>query len=117
METDTVATVEERIVDTITLVLDSIPATDSVLLADTAQFIPPFEADTLGFSEADTLNPANDSIAGMQGDTLEVALKKKIRPRSQSAIETQVICSASDSSYRDMTQKKIYYFGNAEAKY
>ena len=117
VETDTVATVEERIVDTIALVLDSIPATDSVLLADSAQFIPPFEADTLGFSEADTLNPSNDSIAGMQGDTLEVALKKKIRPRSQSAIETQVICSASDSSYRDMTQKKIYYFGNAEAKY
>ena len=28
--------------------------------------------------------------------------------RSESAIETKVICSASDSSYRDMNKKKIY---------
>ena len=55
-----------------------------------------------------------DSLAILQDsvviDTVKTVQKqriKKSRP-SDSAIETQVICSASDSSYRDMNQKKIY---------
>ena len=101
--------VQERIVDTITLVLDSIPA-DSV---------PQFVTDTLA-PTADSLSINNDSLSpidSLRHDTLQHK-KRRITPkRSDSAIETQVICSASDSSYRDMEQKKIFYFGSAEAKY
>ena len=95
--------VEERIVDTITVVLDSIPVADT---------LPVFDS----IVGTDSLAILQDSVAI---DTVKPVQKqriKKSRP-SDSAIETQVICSASDSSYRDMNQKKIYYFGNAEAKY
>lgn len=100
--------VPERIVDTFNLVLDSIvPDTvpfevaDSLLLSDTI------------IRQVDTV-PALDSIPG---DTSTPAPRRIVPKRSASAIETQVICSATDSVYRDMVQKKVYYYGNAEAKY
>ena len=108
---DSAAIAKPRITDTITMVFDT------VVMDTTAQFV----VDSIASSDSlaltlDTI-PALDSIGY---DTLkhEKSRTKKITPRrSDSAIETQVVCSASDSSYRDMNQKKIYYFGNAEAKY
>ena len=105
----------ERIIDTLTLVLDSVPAEQDVLI-DTIN--------TININGADTLTMVLDTLAATQSmdstahDSLVTTKKPRfIPPRSESAIETQVICSASDSSYRDMKVKKIYYFGNAEAKY
>ena len=120
-----------RIIDTIPIVADS-TGSDA---------FPDFDADTL-VSQADSLRMLdtlyftsdditlldslqheslqNDSLRSdtLQNDTLKRATRRRITPRrSESAIETQVICSASDSSYRDMNKKKIFYFGNAEAKY
>ncbi len=95
--------VEERIVDTITVVLDSIPVADT---------LPVFDS----IVGTDSLAILQDSVAIDTTKPVQKQRIKKSRP-SDSAIETQVICSASDSSYRDMNQKKIYYFGNAEAKY
>ena len=107
---------KERIVDTITLVSESIYADtvpevifDSIPMPDSLDFI-------LDSIPSDSVH-AFDSL---QHDSLKHKPHsfEKIKPkRSESAIETQVICSASDSSYRDMNQKKIYYYGNAEAKY
>jgi lipopolysaccharide assembly outer membrane protein LptD (OstA) len=102
--------IQERIIDTITMVLDSIPA-------DT---VPQFVTDTLALT-ADSLSiNINDSLSpidSLRHDTLKHKTRRFKPKRSDSAIETQVICSASDSSYRDMEQKKIFYYGNAEAKY
>ena len=102
--------IQERIVDTITMVLDSIPA-------DT---VPQFVTDTLALT-ADSLSiNINDSLSpidSLRHDTLKHKTRRIKPKQSDSAIETQVICSASDSSYRDMEQKKIFYYGNAEAKY
>ncbi len=99
----------ERIIDTITLVSDSIAA-------DT---VPLFVPDTL--MQLDSLSRPIDSLPPLDSltkDTLKQTTHRRITPkRSDSAIETQVICSASDSVYRDMNQKKIFYYGNAEAKY
>ena len=131
--TDSTVSVSERIIDTIRLVFDSIAepqdslsvawdsslitqdsarlTQDSVLMAqDSVLVAEEMAADTLIAIGADTVASASDSI--------RPAKRRHITPRrSSSAIETQVICSASDSSYRDMNQKKIFYFGNAEAKY
>lgn len=95
--------VEERITDTITMVLDSIPVADTIPVFDT-------------IVGTDSLTMLQDSVVI---DTVKTVQKQRIRKSkpSDSAIETQVICSATDSSWRDMNQKKIYYFGNAEAKY
>ena len=105
--------IKERIVDTLTLVLDTIPAVDTIPVMD-----------SIATMETDSVAPSsvNDSIPmvqdSLQTDTLAQVKPRRFTPkRSDSAIETQVICSASDSSYRDMNQKKIYYYGNAEAKY
>ncbi|MBQ3738151.1 MAG: LPS-assembly protein LptD [Bacteroidales bacterium] len=106
---DTVANVPDRIIDTIPILMDSVPA-------DT---VPPFIMDTIMLPDTvqiptDTLTP-HDSL---RHDTLTHEKPIPLRPqRSASAIETQVICSAADSVYRDVKQKKIYFFGNAEAKY
>ena len=110
---DTMTVVEPRIVDTITLVLDSVPAADTVVVADS---IAPVEMDSLN------LSPVNDSVKmvqdSIQADTMvQTKPQRKLPRRSESAIEVQVVCTATDSSYRDMIEKKIYYFGNAEAKY
>lgn len=107
--TDTVANVPDRIIDTIPILMDSVPA-------DT---VPPFIMDTIMLPDTvqiptDTLTP-HDSL---RHDTLTHEKPIPLKPqRSASAIETQVICSAADSVYRDVKQKKIYFFGNAEAKY
>ena len=115
-EVDSTTLVQERIIDTITLVADSVEmAQDPVM-------------DSLGAMAVDSLTSVLDSIsetpnfASLQdttaNDTLKTATRQQVMPhRSESAIETMVICSAADSSYRDMNQKKIYYYGNAEAKY
>ena len=113
LEVDSVSK-PERWVDTIAMAVDSLPA-DSVAM---------MVADTLALP-ADSISPldslAIDSVA--VADTLPSGTPRQARrarfkpPRSGSAIEVQVVCSASDSVYRDMNQKKIYYYGNAEAKY
>ena len=99
----------ERIVDTITMVVDSLP-TDSIVHPS---------MDSIAMN--DTLSLSGDSLApfdSLRYDTLKHTNRRRFTPpRSNSAIEVQVICSASDSSYRDMNQKKIFYYGNAEAKY
>ena len=113
----------ERIIDTITLVTDTTTMVMDTIAADlpsdTATL---FVADTL--VGTDSIHAALDSVAmdtiamdTIAKDTLE-RYPRRIQPkRSSSAIETQVICSATDSVYRDMEQMKIYYYGNAEAKY
>ena len=99
----------ERIVDTISMVVDSLP-TDSIVHPS---------QDSIAMN--DTLSLHGDSLApfdSLRYDTLKHTNRRRFTPpRSNSAIEVQVICSASDSSYRDMNQKKIFYYGNAEAKY
>ncbi len=106
-----------RFTDTIAIIVDSIPAdttvyfvTDSIVVSDSL-----FVHDSLR-AVLDTL-PVLDSIQHdslqKQADTLNTNLPQ----RSKSAIEYKVICSASDSVYRDMEQKKVFYYGNAEAKY
>ena len=102
--------IQERIVDTLTLVLDSIPA-DTVPQFVTDTLVP--TADSLTININDSLSP----IDSLRHDTLKHKTRRIKPKQSDSAIETQVICSASDSSYRDMEQKKIFYYGNAEAKY
>ena len=106
---DTTTKAVEHIVDTITLVLDTLAMSDSVPVLD-----------TLAIQNNDSVFETQD-FASLQQDTLQGdTLKKENRrvpKRSESAIETQVICSATDSVYRDMNLKKIFYFGNAEAKY
>ena len=114
---DTVVMVQERIIDTITLAFDTIAVVSDSLV----------ETRFIASPETDSIN--NDSINEMrliaslqqdslQNDTLVKKHPRRITPqRSESAIETQVICSAADSSYRDMNKKKIYYYGQAEAKY
>lgn len=108
--------VAERITDTLSIVMDSISVAQDIVL------------DTINERAADTLMMISDSIVERQDiaslqdttatDTLKPAQRRRITPkRSSSAIETQVICSASDSVYRDMKQMKIFYYGNAEAKY
>ncbi len=104
---DSAEQVAERITDTLTLVFDSIP-TDTLVLP----------ADSLSLS--DSLARPVDSLSlpdSLRYDTLTYKTRRFTPKRSNSAIETKVICSASDSSYRDMNQKKIFYYGNAEAKY
>ena len=111
---DSIAVIPERIVDTITLSQDTV------------------RLDTIAIPFADSLRVQIDSIAlpdslrlpidslrmdSLQPDSLKPT-RRRIEPRrSESAIETKVICLASDSSYRDMNKKKIYYYGKAEAKY
>ena len=115
IETDSTAFVQERIVDTITLVSDSIPP-DTIALPIADSLAIPF--DSIAFP--DTLGISTDSLQvdSLHQDTVtQIKPRRKVSRRSESAIETKVICSASDSSYRDMNKKKIYYFGNAEAKY
>ena len=116
---DSTAVVQERIIDTITLVVGPDKTVQNAV-SDTIIAV----ADTLAMG----LDSISDTIAETQNfasqqdttanDSLKPATRRHITPRrSESAIEVQVVCSASDSSYRDMNQKKIFYFGNAEAKY
>ena len=107
---DTTIVVQERIIDTITL------AADTTAIADT---IPAM--DSLAFRALDSINQTQGIASlqdSLQHDTLTQKKHRRITPkRSESAIETKVICSAVDSSYRDMNKKKIFYYGQAEAKY
>jgi len=112
LKADTVA-LPERIVDTIAMVADTMndPCLDTLV-----------ETQNLASPTVDSIFETQD-FASLQGDSLRYDTLKHARrerfkpPRSGSAIETKVICSASDSVYRDMSQKKIFYYGNAEAKY
>ena len=108
---DNAVIAKPRITDTITMVFDTI-ATDT-----TAQFVVDSIASLDSLAVVLDTIPTLDSL-GYDTLTHKTTRNNKITPRrSDSAIETQVVCSASDSSYRDMNQKKIYYYGNAEAKY
>ncbi len=101
--------VPERIVDTITIVQDSIVATDTLAVLDTIPI-----SDSI-IAETQNVASLQDSLPN---DTVKHVTRRRIMPhRSESAIETKVICSAADSSYRDMNKKKIYYYGNAKAQY
>ena len=95
-------TMQNAILDTINAVADTlVVGLDSI-------------SDTIVETQS-IASPQQDTTAN---DSLKPATTRRITPkRSESAIEVQVICSASDSSFRDMSQKKIFYFGNAEAKY
>ena len=102
---DSVLVEKPRIIDTIALVLDSIPDSDT-LVSQTQDSI----IETQGIASLQ-----HDSL---RYDTLNRERRRSIAPqRSSSAIETKVVCSASDSVWRDMNKKKIYYYGNAEAQY
>ena len=114
-EADTIVSVKERIVDTITMVFDT-PSGDTLHITDSL--------DGTGLTpspEMDSINETQDFASlldTLQNDTTLQRHPRRITPqRSESAIETQVICSAADSSYRDMNQTKIFYYGQAEAKY
>ena len=110
-DTDTVVSVKERIVDTITMVFDN-PSADTLPTMDSL-FIASRETDSI--NQTQYLASLQDTL---QNDTTIQRHPRRVMPhRSESAIETQVICSAADSSYRDMNQKKIFYYGQAEAKY
>ena len=119
VENDSSAVVQERIIDTITIVVGPEKTVQNTVL-DTIHAV----SDTLAVgldSISDTI-VEKQNFASLQdttaNDSLKPATRRHITPRrSESAIEVQVVCSASDSSYRDMNQKKIFYFGNAEAKY
>jgi len=130
---DTTLVVHERIVDTIPIISDSVvetqieDSTESILASPTTDSIPETyditssELDSINL-ELDSIHDETQSIASLQRDSIPtdtvIQQKRRIQPkRSDSAIETQVICSATDSVYRDMNQMKIYYYGNAEAKY
>ncbi|MCF0199886.1 MAG: hypothetical protein HUK16_00680, partial [Bacteroidales bacterium] len=86
--------------------------------------IAPNLPDSLGFDSLamvadslvlDSLPVGNDSL---RSDTLKVTAKRKTAPRrSESALEAKIVCSATDSVVRDMRSRKMYYYGNAEAKY
>ena len=115
IEVDSTVLIQERIVDTITLVSDSIqPDTIALPFADSLAF----PLDSIAFSDSLKFHIDSLQIDSLHQDTLiQTKPRRNMSKRSESAIETKVICSASDSSYRDMNKKKIYYFGNAEAKY
>ena len=114
-KTDTIVSVKERIVDTITMVFDT-PSVDTLTKTDSineTQMTQSLEMDSI--NETQNFASLHDTL---QNDTTIQRHPRRIKPqRSESAIETQVICSAADSSYRDMNQKKIFYYGQAEAKY
>ena len=113
METDSVFAETPRIIDTIALVLDTIVLPDSIAVLDSL-------VETQGFASQtfDSINEAQSTQDSLRYDTLKPNKRRRITPhRSSSAIETQVVCSAADSVWRDMNQKKIYYYGSAEAKY
>jgi lipopolysaccharide assembly outer membrane protein LptD (OstA) len=115
---DSTVYVHERIVDTITLVTDSVMAAQPPVL-DTINAVMT-DSLTVGLNSiSDTIVEAHASLQDtIANDSIKPATRRRITPRrSESAIETKVICSAADSSYRDMNQKKIFYYGNAEAKY
>ena len=92
---DSVLVEKPRIIDTIALVLDSIPDSDT-LVSQTQDSI----IETQGIASLQ-----HDSL---RYDTLNRERRRSIAPqRSSSAIETKVVCSASDSVWRDMNKKKI----------
>ena len=104
---DTLLVEKPRITDTILVVMDSV-VNDTLL---------PFAFDSIAIP--DTLFFPTDSLKSdsIRHDTLQTQPKKFTPKRSGSAIDTKVICSASDSVWRDLNRKKIFYFGNAEAQY
>ena len=100
---DTALVEKPRITDTLYIPLDTIALADSLPIPDTVMMV------------NDSLQLPQDSL---RPDTLIHDIPHRITSkRSSSAVETQVICSATDSVWRDINGKKIYYFGNAEAKY
>ena len=111
---DSVVAPKERIVDTITLVSDSIqPDSIAHFVADSLG-VP---LDSIAFSDSLSIPIDSLQVDSLHRDTLKPTKRRIESRRSGSAIETKVVCSAADSSYRDMNKKKIYYYGQAEAKY
>ena len=104
---DSVLVIPERIVDTITITQDSIAAFDTVPVLDTLPL-----SDSI--AETQDIISLTDSLPN---EPQKTEVRRIVPHTSESAIETKVICSAADSSYRDMNKKKIFYYGNAEAKY
>ena len=111
---DSMMAPKERIVDTITLVSDTIqPDTIAHFVADSLG-IP---LDSIAFSDSLSIPIDSLQVDSLHCDTLKPTKRRIESRRSGSAIETKVVCSAADSSYRDMNKKKIFYYGQAEAKY
>lgn len=111
--------VASRIVDTIPVVSDTLDETVTDTLSD---------IHNIDYQHNDTILVAKDIVSTKQdsvlydtllrSDTLKPVPQRRFQPRrSNSAIEAKVICSATDSVWRDLNRKKIYYYGNAEAKY
>ena len=107
------------IVDTLVLTIDTLGkrqpgfvVQDSILNDSVLRL--PSAADTITQfnSEAGSISQLSSSADSIQPQ------KKTIEPkRSDAAIETKVICTAVDSTIRDLKNMKVYYFGQAEAKY
>ena len=110
-EAISIDTATPRIVDTIMLMSDTISEAVFDTLNGTQNVWHP----------SDSI--AQDSIAvgqmqdSLRYDTLKPVRRRAAPRRSASAIETQVVCTATDSVWRDLNRKRIYYYGNAEAKY
>ena len=111
---DSIVEPRERIVDTITLAPDTIQPDSITSFALDSLGV---SLDTIAFSDSLMLSTDSLQVDSLRRDTLKPTTRRIESRRSESAIETKVICSAADSSYRDMNQKKIYYYGQAEAKY
>ena len=110
----------ERIIDTITFIADTLDETVFDTIAEAQNVASLQQQDSLSQDSLIAIQPDVPLQDSLSNDTLipEKPRRNRIAPkRSGSAIETMVICSASDSVYRDMNQKKIFYYGNAEAKY
>ena len=119
---DSTTLIQERITDTIRLALDSVVTLDTVHLPDTLiEMQNHAYQDLVSIHNTDTIiditRVPQDTVSPQDTVTLIKKPKPQTHRRSSSAIDTQVICSAADSVYRDLKQMKIFYYGNAEAKY
>lgn len=106
--------IPQRITDTIIVELDTIiaeeldlPLSDSVVSFDSLALpFRPMDPDSLSFGQ--------DSLELSQRPTVP---ERFVPRRSGAALEAKVICSANDSVVRDMKTRRMYYYGDAEARY
>ena len=100
--------IPQRFTDTIVIKTDSVANENfESLLNDSVMFQP----DSLML----------DSLPMLQDSILPDSLRQKndtiVTKRSDAALETKIICTATDSVIRNLAAKKMYYYGDAEAKY
>ena len=108
LETPKTDSVPQRFIDTIIMKMDSVAEEISEPnLNDSVAFLP----DSL---RLDSLTMPQDSILS---DSLVQKNDTIVSKRSDAALETKIICTATDSVVRNLAAKKMYYYGDAEAKY